>query len=83
MSKTLLLMKMALINLFSNNKFAIGQKNKKSFVWAVLLVPAGAMLYISVVYSVMLINVLPQESRFIMPVLMSIMTFLIDRKSVV
>lgn len=76
MSKTLLLMKMALINLFSNNKFAIGQKNKKSFVWAVLLVPAGAMLYISVVYSVMLINVLPQESRFIMPVLMSIMTFL-------
>ena len=76
MSKTLLLMKMALINLFSNNKFAIGQKNKKSFVWAVLLVPAAAMLYLSVVYSLMLINVLPPESRFIMPVLMSILTFL-------
>ncbi|MDD4642398.1 MAG: hypothetical protein PHG99_02710 [Erysipelotrichaceae bacterium] len=77
MTKTLLLVKMALINLFSNNRFASANKKKRGYLFSVLLVPAGAMLYISVVYALLLINALPNESRFIMPVLMNIMTFMV------
>ncbi|MEA5017282.1 MAG: ABC transporter permease [Erysipelotrichaceae bacterium] len=75
MNKTLILIKIALINLFSNNKFAASKKGKKAAAWTMVLLPAGVMLYISVVYSFLLMEALPTESRFIMPVLMTIMTF--------
>ena len=77
MNKTLILIKIALINLFSNNKFAASKKGKKAAAWTMVLLPAGVMLYISVVYSFLLMEALPTESRVIKPGLINKNTFLI------
>ena len=77
MTKTLMLIKIELLNLFGNNNFARKKSGKKAISVFTFIAPAGVMLYISVLYSFLLMDSLPVGSQYIMPVLMTILSFIV------
>jgi len=77
MTKTFMLIKIELLNLFGNNNFARKRGGKKAISIFSFLVPAGLMLYISLLYSFLLMDTLPVDSKFVMPILMTILSFIL------
>lgn len=77
MTKTFMLIKIELLNLFANNNFARKKGGKKAITVLTFLMPAGVMLYISLIYSFLLMDTLPVGSKYVMPILMTILSFIL------